>query len=51
MMKDEMLFAPEGGPIIMSQIENEYGMVQAAFRRNGQRYIGWAANMAMGLNT
>ncbi|KAJ0974224.1 hypothetical protein J5N97_016189 [Dioscorea zingiberensis] len=51
MMKDENLFAPQGGPIIVSQIENEYGMVQAAFRQDGQRYVEWVAKMAVGLKT
>ncbi|XP_039138948.1 beta-galactosidase 11-like [Dioscorea cayenensis subsp. rotundata] len=51
MMKDEKLFAPQGGPIILSQIENEYSMVQAAFKESGTKYIEWAAKMAIGLKT
>ncbi|KAJ0969946.1 hypothetical protein J5N97_022823 [Dioscorea zingiberensis] len=51
MMKDENLYAPQGGPIILSQIENEYTMVQAAFKESGTRYVEWAVKMAIGLKT
>lgn len=33
------------------QIENEYGMVEAAFRDKGPPYLRWAAEMAVGLQT
>lgn len=49
MMKKEKLFLPQGGPIILLQIENEYGSVQATYREDGDRYIQWAADMAIGL--
>lgn len=49
LMKKEQLFAPQGGPIIMAQIENEYNNVQLAYRENGLKYIQWAANMASSL--
>ncbi|XP_057500684.1 beta-galactosidase 13-like [Actinidia eriantha] len=49
MMKKEKLFAPQGGPIIMAQIENEYDSVQLAYRDLGLKYVNWAANMAVGL--
>ncbi|KAJ4966201.1 hypothetical protein NE237_018050 [Protea cynaroides] len=49
-MKDEKLFAPQGGPIILAQIENEYNTIQIAFKESGSKYIQWAANMAVGLN-
>lgn len=49
LMKKENLFAPQGGPIIMAQIENEYNNVQLAYRENGKKYIEWAANMATSL--
>uniref|UniRef100_M1A6P4 Beta-galactosidase n=1 Tax=Solanum tuberosum TaxID=4113 RepID=M1A6P4_SOLTU len=49
LMKKEKLFAPQGGPIILAQIENEYNNVQAAYKENGKKYIEWAANMAVGL--
>ncbi|KAA8535989.1 hypothetical protein F0562_028467 [Nyssa sinensis] len=51
LMKKENLFAPQGGPIIMAQIENEYNNVQLAYRELGVQYIQWAANMAVGLKT
>uniref|UniRef100_A0A5B7B076 Beta-galactosidase n=1 Tax=Davidia involucrata TaxID=16924 RepID=A0A5B7B076_DAVIN len=51
LMTKENLFAPQGGPIIMAQIENEYNNVQLAYRELGTRYIQWAANMAVGLKT
>ncbi|VFQ78401.1 unnamed protein product [Cuscuta campestris] len=49
MMKKENLFAPQGGPIILAQIENEYSNVQLAYRDNGKKYINWAADMAVSL--
>ncbi|KAK8973773.1 hypothetical protein V6N11_064509 [Hibiscus sabdariffa] len=33
------------------EIENEYGMVEAAFREKGPPYLRWAAEMAVGLQT
>ncbi|KAL3580796.1 hypothetical protein D5086_018631 [Populus alba] len=51
MMKEEKLFASQGGPIILSQIENEYNTVQLAYKNLGVSYIQWAGNMALGLNT
>ncbi|TVU19482.1 hypothetical protein EJB05_35633 [Eragrostis curvula] len=47
MMKQEGLYYPQGGPIITSQIENEYQMVEPAFGSSGQRYVSWAAAMAI----
>ncbi|KAJ4713749.1 Beta-galactosidase [Melia azedarach] len=51
MMKSEGLYASQGGPIILSQIENEYQMVQKAFHDRGPPYVKWAAEMAVGLQT
>ncbi|XP_062158349.1 beta-galactosidase 16-like [Alnus glutinosa] len=51
MMKSEGLYASQGGPIILSQIENEYMLVEAAFHEKGPPYVRWAANMAVGLQT
>ncbi|XP_044510311.1 beta-galactosidase 5-like [Mangifera indica] len=51
MMKNENLFASQGGPIILSQIENEYGPESKALGTAGRAYINWAAKMAVGLNT
>ncbi|XP_035545602.1 beta-galactosidase 6-like [Juglans regia] len=51
MMKSESLFASQGGPIILSQIENEYGNIEAAFKKKGASYVRWAAKMAVELQT
>ncbi|KAJ9561132.1 hypothetical protein OSB04_006292 [Centaurea solstitialis] len=51
MMKNEKLFESQGGPIILSQIENEYGAESKAYGAAGQAYLTWAAKMAVGLNT
>ncbi|CAN1249634.1 Beta-galactosidase 8 [Linum perenne] len=51
MMKKEKLYASQGGPIILSQIENEYGNIDAAYGSAAKPYINWAANMAESLNT
>ncbi|NP_001265889.1 beta-galactosidase-like precursor [Cicer arietinum] len=51
MMKAENLFQNQGGPIIMSQIENEYGPVEWNIGAPGKAYTNWAAQMAVGLDT
>ncbi|GMY12560.1 beta-galactosidase 6-like isoform X2 [Fagus crenata] len=51
LMKSESLYASQGGPIILSQIENEYQNAEAAFREKGPPYVRWAAKMAVGLQT
>ncbi|CAA6663225.1 unnamed protein product [Spirodela intermedia] len=51
MMKDEKLFASQGGPIILSQIENEYNNVALAYEEEGKNYVQWAGKMAVGLET
>ncbi|KAJ0238258.1 Beta-galactosidase 6 [Hirschfeldia incana] len=53
LMKSEGLYASQGGPIILSQIENEYGNVEGSFREKGASYayVKWAAQMAVGLQT
>ncbi|KAL5986890.1 hypothetical protein ACLOJK_015224 [Asimina triloba] len=51
MMKDEKLFASQGGPIILSQVENEYGNVEWAYGVGGELYVQWAAETAVSLNT
>ncbi|CAI8616832.1 unnamed protein product [Vicia faba] len=48
-MKQEKLFAPEGGPIILAQIENEYNHIQLAYEHEGDSYVQWAAKMAVSL--
>ncbi|KAL8556439.1 hypothetical protein ACS0TY_004040 [Phlomoides rotata] len=49
MVKGEKLFADQGGPIIMAQIENEYNNVQLAYREMGKKYVRWAADLAVNL--
>ncbi|XP_010444300.1 PREDICTED: beta-galactosidase 6 [Camelina sativa] len=51
LMKSEGLYASQGGPIILSQIENEYKNVEAAFHEKGEAYVKWAGQMAVGLKT
>ncbi|KAK4481130.1 hypothetical protein RD792_012007 [Penstemon davidsonii] len=50
MVKQEQLFASEGGPIILAQIENEYGNVISSYGNNGKSYINWCANFAESLS-
>ncbi|XP_068649602.1 beta-galactosidase 15-like [Aristolochia californica] len=49
-MKQEKLFAPQGGPIILAQIENEYGNIQWAFGDAGKKYVKWCASLAESYN-
>ncbi|KAF8403035.1 hypothetical protein HHK36_011130 [Tetracentron sinense] len=51
MMKQEKLYASQGGPIILSQIENEYGNIDGAYGSAAKSYINWAASMATSLDT
>ncbi|KAI0528736.1 hypothetical protein KFK09_001278 [Dendrobium nobile] len=46
MIKRESLLAPQGGPIIITQIENEYGNVQGPYGNAGKEYIKWCAKLA-----
>ncbi|KAK9102398.1 hypothetical protein Sjap_019652 [Stephania japonica] len=50
MMKKEKLFASQGGPIIIAQIENEFGNVMTPYGDAGKVYINWCATMAESLN-
>ncbi|XP_073112752.1 beta-galactosidase 1-like isoform X2 [Elaeis guineensis] len=49
MIKKERLFAPQGGPIILAQIENEYEFVMGTGDA-GKEYIKWCAKFAESLN-
>ncbi|GAB4853796.1 Beta-galactosidase 12 [Ancistrocladus abbreviatus] len=49
MMKAEKLFEPQGGPIILAQIENEYELPEWDIGAPGKAYAQWAAKMAVGL--
>lgn len=51
LMKENELFSWQGGPIIMAQIENEYGDIESQFGDGGKRYVQWAADMALSLDT
>ncbi|KAF6174298.1 hypothetical protein GIB67_040791 [Kingdonia uniflora] len=50
MVKQEKLLAPQGGPIIITQIENEFGNVEGSYGEAGKSYVQWCAKMAVGLN-
>ncbi|CAI9117606.1 OLC1v1019017C1 [Oldenlandia corymbosa var. corymbosa] len=50
LMRAESLFSWQGGPIILLQIENEYGNIESSFGSKGNAYMKWAAEMAVGLN-
>ncbi|CAK9159233.1 unnamed protein product [Ilex paraguariensis] len=50
MVKQEKLFASQGGPIILAQIENEYGNVISSYGDAGKAYIDWCSNMAQSLD-
>ncbi|KAH6799540.1 hypothetical protein C2S51_036024 [Perilla frutescens var. frutescens] len=51
LMKSENLYESQGGPIILSQIENEYGPQAKILGAPGHQYATWAANMAVALDT
>ncbi|GMH06508.1 hypothetical protein Nepgr_008348 [Nepenthes gracilis] len=51
LMKSNNLFESQGGPIILSQIENEYGKQGKLLGQAGYNYMTWAANMAVGQQT
>ncbi|XP_020240225.1 beta-galactosidase 8 [Cajanus cajan] len=51
MIKQEKLYASQGGPVILSQIENEYGNIDSAYGAAAKSYIKWAATMATSLDT
>ncbi|KAJ4714293.1 Beta-galactosidase [Melia azedarach] len=51
MMKSEHLFESQGGPIILSQIENEYGAQSKLLGAAGRNYMTWAAKMAVEMGT
>uniref|UniRef100_A0A0A8YH38 Beta-galactosidase n=1 Tax=Arundo donax TaxID=35708 RepID=A0A0A8YH38_ARUDO len=50
-LKDAELFASQGGPIILTQIENEYGNIKKDHVTEGDRYLEWAAQMALSTQT
>ncbi|KAG4938605.1 hypothetical protein JHK82_044398 [Glycine max] len=50
MAKEAKLFASQGGPIILAQIENEYGNIMTDYGEAGKTYIKWCAQMALAQN-
>lgn len=40
------LFYDQGGPVILLQVENEYGLVEKQYGPKGHRYIEWAVEFA-----
>ncbi|MBA0677639.1 hypothetical protein Goari_019036 [Gossypium aridum] len=51
LMKSHNLFESQGGPIILSQIENEYGAQSKLLGAAGYNYVTWAAKMAVETGT
>ncbi|VAI57128.1 unnamed protein product [Triticum turgidum subsp. durum] len=51
MMKSERLFEWQGGPIIMTQVENEFGPMESVGGSGAKPYANWAAKMAVATNT
>uniref|UniRef100_A0ACD5WVU8 Uncharacterized protein n=1 Tax=Avena sativa TaxID=4498 RepID=A0ACD5WVU8_AVESA len=47
MMKSEGLFEWQGGPIILAQVENEYGPMESVMGGGAKPYANWAAKMAV----
>lgn len=44
------LFAEDGGPIVMVQIENEYGNIEASYGDEGAKYVAAVAEYALNKN-
>ncbi|XP_028758971.1 beta-galactosidase 7-like [Neltuma alba] len=50
MCKEAKLFASQGGPIILAQIENEYGNIMSGYGEPAKEYVKWCAQMAVAQN-
>eukprot|EP00026_Physarum_polycephalum_P003422 Phypoly_transcript_03433.p1 GENE.Phypoly_transcript_03433~~Phypoly_transcript_03433.p1 ORF type:complete len:668 (+),score=82.90 Phypoly_transcript_03433:402-2405(+) len=50
MLREQKMFAPQGGPIILAQVENEYGWLEQEYGASGRQYALWAASMAQNLS-
>eukprot|EP00850_Spirogloea_muscicola_P009760 SM000055S18294 [mRNA] locus=s55:671953:676998:+ [translate_table: standard] len=48
-LKREQLLAWQGGPVILAQVENEYGNMYYGYGDAGRRYAKWAGEMALTL--
>ncbi len=44
------MFAPQGGPIIMAQIENEYNLIAPSYGEAGQQYLAWSIALGQSLH-
>lgn len=44
------MFAPNGGPITMIQLENEFSNIAKNYGESGQRYLQWVAELGESLN-
>lgn len=51
LLKSHNLFESQGGPIILAQVENEYGRLRMRLGREGNNYMTWAAKMVTSLQT
>ncbi|XP_074308121.1 beta-galactosidase 3-like [Silene latifolia] len=51
LLKSHNLYHSQGGPIILSQIENEYGNLRTHLGQEGYNYMSWAAKMAVSMQT
>ncbi|MEN8255211.1 MAG: beta-galactosidase, partial [Verrucomicrobiota bacterium] len=40
------LLAPNGGPVIMAQVENEYDNIADAYGEDGEKYLSWCGELA-----
>uniref|UniRef100_A0A9I9CPE9 Beta-galactosidase n=1 Tax=Cucumis melo TaxID=3656 RepID=A0A9I9CPE9_CUCME len=49
-MRENKLFASQGGPIIVAQIENEFGNVEGSYGQEGKEYVKWCAELAQSYN-
>lgn len=43
------MFAPQGGPIMLAQVENEYGLIAKQTGEAGQQYLQWALELGQSL--
>lgn len=43
--------AGNGGPVIVLQIENEYGNIEQYYGNDGKKYAQWAADLVKGMST
>lgn len=44
------MFASQGGPIILFQLENEYNNIASHYKEDGQRYLQWVSDLASKLD-